>query len=267
MKVVLISVQWSLLNRVYLTHWACVKCTLFDQKGIYIIIEVPRKGVYFLTRIPLKGVNFCICDKSRVPTNHGSDPRDEVLHGIHNMLLSLFCTRTRDTTSDGGGGGVTQGCPYPRLFTPQYPISQIFYPQYPISQIFYPPISHIPYFTVNWLYSRFCKIIMCMYAFIWHTIGENGSNVVGYIYYCCQYMCMGIWNCILTMYTIQICTWGVIKMHSIVQTLNFTNHPGMEYNWNEDLLYVIGVYSTFNKIAYLSYHVQRSHWLGQTPSV
>ena len=41
----------------------------------------------------------------------------------------------------------------------------------------------------------------------------------------------------------------------------------MEDNWNEDLLYVIGVYSTYNKIAYLSYHVQRSHWLGQTPSV
>ena len=47
---------------------------------------------------------------------------------------------------NGGGGGWHRGAhiPYPRFFTPQYPISQIFYPQYPISQIFYPPISHIP---------------------------------------------------------------------------------------------------------------------------
>ena len=38
----------------------------------------------------------------------------------------------------GGGGGVTQGCPYP--------ISPIFYPQYPISQISQ-SIDHIPDFA------------------------------------------------------------------------------------------------------------------------
>ena len=57
-----------------------------------------------------------------------------------------------------------------------------------------------------------------------------------------NYLYMGIWNCTLTMYTIQICTWGVsntdIKLHQ----------PPMEDNWNEDLLYVIGVYSTFKQM-------------------
>ena len=91
-----------------------------------------------------------------------------------------------------GGGGVTQGCPYPisQIFDP--PISHIpdfFTPNIPYPRFFYPPISHIPDFTVNWPYPRFCKIRMCMYTFIWHTIGENGSNFVGYIYYCCQYTC------------------------------------------------------------------------------
>ena len=127
------------------------------------------------------------------------------------------------------GGGVTQGCPYPisQIFYPQYPISQIFYPQYPISQIFYPPISHIPDFTVNWPYPRFCKIRMCMqYAYIHLTYNWSEWIQLCWIYLLLLsiYMYMGIWNCILTMYTIQICTWGVIKMHNIIQTLNFTNH-------------------------------------------
>ena len=47
-------------------------------------------------------------------------------------------------------------------------------------------------------------------------------------------------------------------MHSIIQTLNFTNHR-WKITKNKNWLYVIGVYSTFNEIAYLSYHVQRSH--------
>ena len=51
----------------------------------------------------------------------------------------------------GGGGGVTQGCPYPisQILPPNIPYPRFFYPQYPISQIFYPTISHIPDFTVN----------------------------------------------------------------------------------------------------------------------
>ena len=135
---------------------------------------------------------------------------------------------TSKNTLWGGGGDTYRGAhiPYPRFFTPNIPYPRFCTSQYPISQIVYPPISYIPDFTVNWPYPRFCKIRMCMYTFIWHTIGENGSNFVGYICYCCQYTCAWalIWNCILTMYTIQICTWGVNKMHSIIQTLNFTNH-------------------------------------------
>ena len=107
----------------------------------------------------------------------------------HKNLLQLFhgsawyCSTSMNDPYIIGGGGWHRGAhiPYPRFFTPQYPISQIFKPQYPISQIFYPPISHIPDFTVNWPYPRFCKIRMFMYKFIWHTIGENGSNFVGYI--------------------------------------------------------------------------------------
>ena len=52
------------------------------------------------------------------------------------------------------GGGVTQGCPYPRFFTPQYPrfftpnipSPIIFTPQYPISQMSQ-SIDHIPDFA------------------------------------------------------------------------------------------------------------------------
>ena len=55
------------------------------------------------------------------------------------------------------------------------------------------------------------------------------------------------------MYTIQICTWGVIKMHSIIQTLNFTNH-GWKITELKICCMLLVFKSTYNKIAYLSYH-------------
>ena len=59
----------------------------------------------------------------------------------------------------GGGGGWHRGAhiPYPRFFTPQYPISQFFLP--PISHIpdFLALISHIPdFFTPQYPISQMC---------------------------------------------------------------------------------------------------------------
>ena len=125
----------------------------------------------------------------------------------------------------GGGGGDTgvpishipdflpPNIPYPKFFTPNIPYPRFFTPQYPISQISQ-SIDHIP---------DFARLeCVCIHSFD-ITIGENGFCWI-YLLLLSIYMYMGIWNCILTMYTIQICTWGVIKMHSIIQTLNFTNH-------------------------------------------
>ena len=149
----------------------------------------------------------------------------------------------------GGGGGDTgvpishipdvlpPNIPYPRFFTPNIPYPRFFTPQYPISQISQ-SIDHIP---------DFARLeCVCIHSFDIQLVRMDPIVLDIFIIA----VNMGIWNCILTMYTIKICTWGVIKTHSIIQTLNFTNHP-----WNitemKICLYVIGVYSTFNKIAYL----------------
>ena len=128
---------------------------------------------------------------------------------------------------NGGGGGDTgvpishipdllpPNIPYPRFFNPNIPYPRFFNPQYPISQISQ-SIDHIPDFarlecvyiyihlTYNWWeWIQFCWIYLLLLSIYWY---------------------MGIWNCTLTMHTIQIYTWGVIKMHSIIHTLSFTKH-------------------------------------------
>ena len=100
--------------------------------------------------------------------------------------------------------------PYPRFFTPNIPYPRFSTPQYPISQISQ-SIDHIP---------DFARLeCVCIHSFDIQLVRMDPIllDIFMDIY-------MGIWNCILTMYTIQLCTWGVIKMHSIIQTLNFTNH-------------------------------------------
>ena len=138
-----------------------------------------------------------------------------------------YCIYSRMFGSKSILGGVTQGCPYP--------ISQIFYP--PISHIpdFLTPISHIPDFlTPNIPYPRFhsqlpiSQILQDYNVYVYIHLTYNWWEWIQfcwiYLLFLSIYLYMGIWNCTLTMYTIQICTWGVIKMHSIIHTLNFTKH-------------------------------------------
>ena len=135
------------------------------------------------------------------------------------MVLPFF---SHENDVDEERGGMTQGSadrgahiPYPRFFTPQYPISQIYKPQYPISQIFYPPISHIPE-SIDHI-PDFARLeCVCMHSFDIQLVRMDPILLDIFII-AVNYLYMGIWNCTLTMYTIQICTWGVsntdIKLH------------------------------------------------------
>ena len=109
--------------------------------------------------------------------------------------------------------------PYPRFFTPNIPYPRFFTPQYPISQISQ-SIDHI---------RDFARLdCICIHSFDIQLVRMDPILLDIFII-AVNIHVHGHWDCILTMYTIQIRTWGVIKLHSIIQTLNFTKPP-MEDN-------------------------------------
>ena len=83
------------------------------------------------------------------------------VNGLQYMLTNLFqygrkwrvkFSPSKTVCLTFGGGGGDTGVPIshiPDFLPPNIPYPRFFTPQYPISQIFYPPISHIPDFTVN----------------------------------------------------------------------------------------------------------------------
>ena len=106
-------------------------------------------------------------------------------------------------------GGMTQGCPYP--------ISQIFYP--PISHIpdfFYPNIPYPRFFTPQYPISQISQSIdhipdfarlecVCIHSFDIQLVRMDPICCWIYLLLLSIYMYMGIWNC---MYTIQIYVHG-----------------------------------------------------------
>ena len=125
-------------------------------------------------------------------------------------------------------GGVTQGCPYPisqifyppishipDFFNPNIPYPRFFNPQYPISQISQ-SIDHIPDFA-----RLECA---CIHSFDIQLVRMDPILLDIFII-AVNILVHGHLELHFKQCTpFKICTWRVIKMHSIIQTLNFTKH-------------------------------------------
>ena len=125
----------------------------------------------------------------------------------------------------GGGGGDTgvpishipyflhPNIPYPRFLNPNIPYPRCFTTQYPISKISQ-SIDHIP---------DFARLeCVCIHSFDIKLVRMD--PILLDIFIIAVNIHMGIWNCTLTMYTIQICTW-------VVSNTDIKHHqPPMEDN-------------------------------------
>ena len=105
--------------------------------------------------------------------------------------------------------------PYPRFFTPNIPYPRFFYPQYPISQISQ-SIDHIP---------DFARLeCVCIHSFDIQLVRMDPILLDIFIIAVNIHVHGHLGLHFSNVHHSNICTWGVIKLHSIIQTLNFTNH-------------------------------------------